>query len=461
MDTTHAEETVSTELTPIWETIETLMSHDDREGLASLLSAVPASDRVHAVFHLSEEDQAALLRMLPAELAADLIEDVPDSHAAELIDALPVREAAEIVSELPSHEQADLLSELDDEDCEAILQCMDAEDAADARDLIGYDSDVAGGLMMKEFVSFPAITLISTVLAELTSHDDDYALYNAQYTYVLSTKTNRLLGVVRLRDLIMAADGATLRDVARKAEWVSVDTPVEDLAERFQATEMRTLPVVNKRRFLLGVVRRDQVNNALAERAEQDHLKSQGIISGEELRSMPVRIRAKHRLSWLTVNIGLNMLAASVIAAFEGTLESVIALAVFLPIVSDMSGCSGNQAVAVSMRELTLGIVKPADALRVWGKEAAVGALNGLALGVLLGAAAWAWKGNPYLGLVVGGALTLNTLIAVSLGGTIPLALKRFGVDPAVASGPVLTTVTDTCGFLLVLGFATLALPLL
>ena len=174
---------------------------------------------------------------------------------------------------------------------------------------------------------------------------------------------------------------------------------------------------------------------------------------------MPVMIRSRRRLGWLSINIVLNIIAASVIALYEDTLSAVIALAIFLPIVSDMSGCSGNQAVAVSMRELTLGAVAPRDMWRVWSKELSVGVINGLTLGGLLALAAWAWKGSPMLGVVVGSALALNTIVAVSLGGTIPLALRRFGIDPAVASGPMLTTVTDMCGFFLVLSMATMALP--
>ena len=123
-----------------------------------------------------------------------------------------------------------------------------------------------------------------------------------------------------------------------------------------------------------------------------------------------------------------------------------------------MSGCSGNQAVAVSLRELALGVVRPAELLRVWSKELAVGCINGLVLGGLIGAVAWLWKGNIMLGAVVGIALALNTVVAVSIGGTIPLALRRFGFDPALASGPILTTVTDMCGFFFVLSFATLVL---
>jgi magnesium transporter len=158
------------------------------------------------------------------------------------------------------------------------------------------------------------------------------------------------------------------------------------------------------------------------------------------------------------VNILLNIAAASIIAINQDVLTSVIALAVFLPIISDMSGCSGNQAVAVSMRELSLGVVRPSEAFRVWMQEIAVGVINGVVLGLLIGLAAWLWKGSVQLGLVVGGALALNTVVAVSLGGTVPLLLKRFGVDPALASGPILTTVTDMMGFFLALSFASIML---
>jgi len=171
---------------------------------------------------------------------------------------------------------------------------------------------------------------------------------------------------------------------------------------------------------------------------------------------MPVGIRSRRRLSWLSINILLNILAASVIAFYQETLTQVIALAVFLPIISDMSGCSGNQAVAVSMRELSLGLVDPKEVIRVWLKEVSVGLINGLALGFLIAMVAFLWKGNPWLGAVVGIAMMLNTIIAVSLGGTLPLIMRRFKLDPALASGPILTTVTDMCGFFLVLSLASM-----
>jgi magnesium transporter len=155
----------------------------------------------------------------------------------------------------------------------------------------------------------------------------------------------------------------------------------------------------------------------------------------------------------------LNMIAASVIALYQDTLRAAIALAVFLPIISDMSGCSGNQAVAVSIRELSLGLIRPSEFLRVFSKEALLGLFNGLVLGLVLGAVAVLWKGNLQLGLVVGSALALNTLLSVVIGGSMPLLLKKLGADPALASMPLLTTITDMCGFFFVLSFASATLP--
>jgi magnesium transporter len=183
-----------------------------------------------------------------------------------------------------------------------------------------------------------------------------------------------------------------------------------------------------------------------------------GLVGEEELRTMPLTGRSVRRLSWLSLNIVLNVIAASVIAIYQDTLSAVVALAVFLPIISDMSGCSGSQAVAVSIRELTLGLIRPYEFMRVVFKEGAVGILNGFVLGLLLAVLAYLWKQNLFLSLVVGTALALNTIVAVLVGGLIPLILKRLKFDPALASGPLLTTVTDMCGFFFVLSFATLAL---
>jgi magnesium transporter len=239
---------------------------------------------------------------------------------------------------------------------------------------------------------------------------------------------------------------------------VSDQTPLSEVAATFDERGFLAVPVVDLEQRLTGVVRRHDVEEAIGDQAEGDYLKSQGIVGGEELRTMPLFNRARRRLSWLSVNIVLNLIAASVIAFYQDTISAVIALAVFLPIVSDMSGCSGNQAVAVSMREMALGLVEPSEAFRVWRQEILAGLLTGSVLGLLLGGVAWLWQRNATLGLVIGGALALNTVVAASIGGALPLLLKRFGADPALAAGPILTTITDLCGFFLVLSLASATL---
>jgi magnesium transporter len=444
-----------------WDEIRGLMSEGAAdEAIEAYLDTLEPGDLVRTIFRLTPDEQRSLLAAVSPERAAELIEDLPDAHAADLIDDMPAHQAAAIVEEMASDDRADLLAEMGEPEAEAILEHLDEEDADEARRLISYPADTAGGLMMTEFAVYPMRATVREVVEDLTSREGDYTFLTVHYVYVV-VKRHVLKGVLRLRDMVFADPDARIGDIARPAETLRPEATLGELDEFFDENDIAAVPVVDERGLLLGIVRRRAVLEALAEKAETDSMKSAGIVGGEELRSMPVILRSRRRLGWLSINIVLNIIAASVIALYEDTLSAVIALAVFLPIVSDMSGCAGNQAVAVSMRELTLGAIVPRDLFRVWGKEISVGVINGLTLGALLAVTAWAWKGSPLLGLVVGSALALNTIVAVSLGGTIPLALRRFGVDPAVASGPVLTTVTDMCGFFLVLSLASLALPLL
>jgi magnesium transporter len=291
-----------------------------------------------------------------------------------------------------------------------------------------------------------------------------------QYIYVVSSadadgdsehkgdSEGRLVGVLPLRDLVLAPRGLRIsRMMIKDPTSVDDSMKLDMLQHLFDSRPLFGLPVVDTNGMLVGVVRRSDIEQASEEQAGRTFLRFAGILGGEELRSLPLKTRCGRRLSWLSINIVLNIIAASVISMYEETLSAVIALAVFLPMVSDMSGCSGNQAVAVSTRELVLGVIKPGDFLHVFRTEFMLGLLNGLALGVLRGIVAFVWKGIPALGLVVGGALAANTLIAVCLGALIPLLLKGFKLDPALASGPILTTLTDMCGFFLVLSGATYA----
>ena len=447
------------ELRP-WETLREIVHSGNPQVLEKYVESLNPGEALRAMFRLDREDQGLVLTMLSPTDAAELVDGIPDEHAADIIERLTASDAAAILNEMNSDDQADVLGEMDRRDAEAILAEMEPSEARGARHLLAYAEDRAGGLMITEFVALPERTIAGDAIKELGRLSEADEEYYTQHVYVVSDG-GRLIGVVALNKLVQKRQDTRIDEIMSVSPFVPPDMSLEDLEEFLEKHDLAAVPVIDDNVRLIGLVTGDAVAEALAARAETDLMKMQGIVGGDEIRSMPLLRRSGRRLSWLSINIVLNLMSASVIALYADTVQAVIALAVFLPIVSDMSGCSGNQAVAVSLRELALGIVKPFEFVRVWLKESSVGLINGAALGVLLGCVAWLWKGNPYLGLVVGGALFLNTIVAVSVGGVVPLLLKRFQVDPAVASGPILTTVTDMCGFFLVLSLATAMLPFL
>jgi magnesium transporter len=324
---------------------------------------------------------------------------------------------------------------------------------------MSYPENTAGGLMITEYLSYTGNLQVKDVLDDLHDHGEAYSDLDIQYAYVISD-TGKLIGVLRLRDLLLAPKIRPINEVMIKDPLkVHVNASLQELRDFFREYTFLGVPVTDDEGNLVGVVRSSIVKEAAIKRNNKIFLKFAGIVGGEESRTMPLFKRSSRRLSWLSINIVLNIVAASVIALYQDTLEKAIVLAVFLPIISDMSGCSGNQAVAVSIRDLTLGLVRPREILRVLAKESSIGVINGVVLGALLGGAALLWKGNPYLGLVVAVALAANTLVAVSFGGLVPLILRGMRTDPALASGPLLTTVTDMCGFFFVLSFASMLLP--
>jgi magnesium transporter len=397
--------------------------------------------------------------MLSPEDAADLIEDIPEEQAADLVEEMDSVQAAAIMEELSSDHLVDVLGEMDEEASLAILDKMDSEDAEEARMLLEYPQDCAGGLMISEFLAYRSDNTIQHVLDDLQANSEEYADYHVQYFYVVERK-NKLAGVLRMHDLLFPPRNTPLSEVMIPAPLrVQDNTPLNVLQQFIEEHNLFGVPVVDNNQRLVGVVLPSAIKEASDKKRTKTFLRISGIIGGEEFRTMPLLSRTSRRLSWLSMNIVLNIIAASVIAMYQDTLAAVITLAVFLPMVSDMSGCSGNQAVAVSMRELSLGLVRPGELLWVLAKEARVGIINGLVLGLLLGGIAYLWKGNPWLGAVVGGALAANTLVSVLLGGMLPLLLKRLRLDPALVSSPLLTTVTDMCGFFFVLSFASAVLP--
>ena len=444
---------------PRYKRLAEAIEQGNLEAAQAIINNAPADDQRRIISQLDLKAREKLCELLPPDETAELLENLTEVQAIELLEELPANIAADVVEEMDAEVSGDLLRELDSEDSEAILAHLDdQEESNDLRERASYPWDSAGGLMSDQVLSFPMGVTVRDVLADLEENAEEYTDADVQYFHVVDGE-KRLKGVLSLRGLVLGRRATPIEQLMRPDPMsVSVHTKLDDLEDLFEKKNYFGFPAVDDEGRLRGVVSRRSVDEALSENRTEDYLKAAGIVGGEELRSMPLKDRCLRRLAWLGPNILLNLLAASVIASYEDTLQAVIALAVFLPMVSDMSGCSGNQAVAVSIRELTLGVIQPRDYVRVLIKEGLLGITNGIVLGMVLGTIAAVWKGSLFLGLVIGSALTLNTILSVLLGGLIPLVLKRFKADPALASGPILTTCTDMCGFFLVLNLASMAL---
>jgi len=431
------------------------------EAIAAFLRLLPPEDTAYTVSHISEDERTAMLSALSEhdpDLAADLLSHFVDEHAADMIEQLEPEEAAAIVDEMDSDEQVDVLAEMDADDAEAILQEMDPEEALDTRERMRHEEDTAGGLMITEYLVFRNDKTVSEVTRELHENAETYGEYEVRYLYVIDTQ-DRLVGTVPLRSLLIVPGSRLVSDLKiLDPVKVDVQTHLDDLEGLFERVDYSAVPVTDTDGKLLGIVQRAAVEEAVGERETETFLKFGGIIGGEELRSMSIASRTLRRLAFLLPIMVLLALSALVITRFEETVKELPILAAFLPLVAGLCGSGGNQAVAVSIRELSLGLIGPGDFFRVLRKELAVAALIGFGLGIMLFLLVLLWKHNIHLALILGIAIPLVMIVSKSIGGTVPVLLRKIGLDPAMASGPIVTTIVDIVGFFTVLILASMML---
>lgn len=437
-----------------WTQLSELIATNDGNALAMFLHLLAPQDTPYTISRLDDVDRSRMFEMLSTadpDLAADLMEHFPDERAAEMIEELDTAAAAAIVDEMDSDEQTDVLAEMSDEDAEAILEQMDPEEADDARARLAYAETTAGGLMITEFLQYHENQAIDEVIEDLRSHADEISEYEVRFLYV-SDSDDKLVGVVTLQTLVMGRPGRRLSELMiEKPRRVDAEASLQDVEDIFDRIDYSAIPVVDERDHLLGVVQRAAVQEALNEAATENLMKLSGIVRGEELRSMPLWTRSLRRLMFLLPIMLLMLGSASIIAIFEPTVEQLPIIAAFLPVVAGLCGSGGNQSVGVSLRELSLGLVKTNDTLRVLRDELMVAGITGVSLGSILFLIAWGWQHDVHLAMVVGFSVPVATIFAKCVGGVIPLILRMIGLDPAMASGPLVTTLTDLCSYLTVL----------
>jgi magnesium transporter len=408
--------------------------------LADLIELLKPEQRGALIAILGADFKAAALPELDEGVRDQVLEMMPPERVAEALQQLDSDEAVYVIEDLAKKERSDILAKLPHFERVALERSLE------------YPEDSAGRIMQTDLIAVPPFWSVGQTIDYLRVADD---LPDRFYEIFVVDPAYHLLGAVELNRLLRSRRPVTIESVTeRDIHPIPVKADQEEVARQFERYNLTSAPVVDDGGRLVGVITADDVVEVVQEEASEDILRMGGV-SGESV-SDSVWRTTRHRFTWLLVNLGTALLAASVIGLFEATIEQMVALAVLMPIVASMGGNAGNQTMTVTVRALAMRDLGAANVRRVIGREAMVGLLNGLAFAVLLGTVVYFWFGNDELGLVIAAAMVVNFLVAALAGIMIPLSLEFLGIDPAVASGVFVTTVTDVVGFFAFLGLAAL-----
>jgi magnesium transporter len=426
-----------------------------REPLLNLLEDMQPVDKAEIFDELSEDDIAGIFRLLDDEEAAAVLEEMDEAGYEALVERLGIARTSRIVREMSTDDAADLLSELSPDKVSDILSHMDHQDAQEVRDLLYYPEDTAGGLMTNEFVSVSEDSTVAEAINLVRDQARDAE--TVYYIYVVD-ENDKLVGTLSFRQLLLAKAEERLCDVMiTKVISVQAATDQEEVARIVAKYNFLAVPVVDIYGKLLGIVTVDDVIDVIHEEAAEDMYWAVGHTSTDigEL-ELSTWQRAKRRMPWMLVLLLGGLLAGSVIQRFTDTLQAFLVLTFFIPVMAGTAGNVATQSLAVILRGLSTGELNSKDLWCIVLRESRVGLLMGLGCGFVLALLAWLWQETPLLGVVTGAALTLNMLVAALLGGFIPLALKKSGIDPAIVSGPFITTAVDIVSMFIYFGLASL-----
>ncbi|MGD8625840.1 MAG: magnesium transporter [Anaerolineae bacterium] len=431
------------------------LEQGDLRGAAAVIESLQPADQADLVEELNDLEQLALLSHLDPADSADVLEEMEDMPAAALAEILPVADLASILDEMEADEAADVLGDLSAERLAEALQEMEAPNGIIP--LLQYPDDTAGGLMTPAVISLRPTWRAQEAVEEMRrvvpGADSAYYLY-------VTDDAGRLLGVVSLRDLVVAQP-ETVVEAMMDPNVISVPitTDQEDCARTLSRYGYLALPVTDEAGRLVGVITADDLIEVAEDEATEDMYRMVGI-SGEERVFSPLRSAVLKRLPWLAINMATLFVAITVVNAFERVIAGMVALATFLPLVSGEGGNAGSQTTTVIVRGLSMGEVDQRNGLRALGKEVGAALINGAVIGLGTGVVAYLWKGEWIIGVAVVLAMTLNFVVGALAGVLVPLGLQAIKVDPALASAAFVTALTDTLGFLFFLGIATLLMPL-
>ncbi len=432
------------------ESIRAAIEAGDREKVAELVAPLHEADIADIIEQISPAERRALITLHPEIVEGEVLPELDEDLREEIIGYLPRKVLVETMRELETDDVIDIVEDLEEEQKDEILEVLEDSDRVAVEQALEYPEGTAARLMQREMVTMPAHWTVGRAIDHLRAAEE---LPEEFYHVILVDPRHHPVGIVPLGRLLASKRDVKLADITDdNFHPIPAEMPQEDVAYLYNQYHLITTPVVDGAGRLIGVITIDDAMEVLDEEAAEDMLRLAGV--GDESISDTISDIVRDRFTWLFVNLVTAILASIVISWFSDTIDAYVALAVLMPIVASMGGNAGTQSMTVAVRGIATKDITPSNAWRVIRREVMVGLLNGLAFALVMGLVSWWWFDEPMLGVVIAIAMVL-TLVAAAVGGiVIPLVLARFGIDPAVASGPFVTTVTDIVSFFTFLSIA-------
>ena len=419
------------------------------------LNELHPAEIAHLLEALPREQRDAVWDLVKPELEGEILLQVNDDVRERLIRDMDNSELVAAAEGLDTDDLADILSDFPEAVTDQVLEALDAQHRERLKAMMSYPEDTAGGLMntdtitVRSDITFDVVQRYLRRIGQIPEMTDQL---------IVTNRDDKYLGLMPLTDLLVKSPNTTVAEVMnRDQEAILATMPEREVASLFEKRDLISAPVVDENGILLGRITIDDVVDVIRDEAEHSLMSMAGL-SEEDDMFAPVITSSRRRTIWLGINLLTALLASWVIGQFDATIEKMVALAVLMPIVASMGGIAGNQTLTLVIRGMALGQVSRANARRLLNKELLVGALNGVLWALIIAGVVIAWFGDIQLGFIIAAAMLINLVVAALAGATIPLALKRLGIDPALAGGVLLTTVTDVIGFLAFLGLAAIAL---
>jgi magnesium transporter len=441
------------------DTVRRLVRRGAYPHLSKLLHKIHPADIAHLFRYLDLKEQRILFTLIEdPEISAYVLSELDHATGAQLLEQIDKETITEVLQEMPYDDAVDIIRNLPDELAEEILTIMQDEDSTEIEQLLQYDEDTAGGIMSTEIFSLQEDLTVKEAIEELQKAEDVEMVF---YVYV-TDEYGHLVGVLSLRQLLTVPPKTQLKDImTRDVIRVATETDQEEVAHLVARYNILAIPVVDENNKLMGIVTVDDVIDVMREEATDDIFKMAGTREEELLYGFKAFKIARLRLPWLITNLFGGVITGYLMWLFKATLEEIIALVSFVPVITGMGGNVGGQSATIVVRGFATGRIDFSTMRQVFFKELRVGVIMGAVCGLVVGLVALAWHGNIYLGLVVGLAMVTAMSVAASTGVLAPTFFKKIGIDPAIASSPFVQTANDITGILIYFGTATMFLSYL